>query len=79
MLQGFHLESEDAVAHSPVKSDTNTKLNVVIPVMPRTSNHTDWDALRLHPDVQVTLVKANQAIPPADLVILPGSKVCKVI
>ena len=42
--------------------------------MPRTSNHTDWDALRLHPDVQVTLIGANEPIPPADLVILPGSK-----
>ncbi len=73
-LKGFHLESEDAVAKSPIKADTNAKLNIVIPIMPRTSNHTDWDALRLHPDVQVTLVGANESIPPADLVILPGSK-----
>ncbi|MEO9273783.1 cobyric acid synthase [Marinomonas sp. 5E14-1] len=73
-LTGFHLESEDAVTKSPIKTETNTKLNIVIPIMPRTSNHTDWDALRLHPDVQVTLVGANEAIPPADLVILPGSK-----
>lgn len=73
-LKGFHLESEDAVAKSPIKTDSNTKLNIVIPIMPRTSNHTDWDALRLHPDVQVTLVGANAPIPPADLVILPGSK-----
>ena len=73
-LKGFHLESEDAVAKSPIKTDSNAKLNIVIPIMPRTSNHTDWDALRLHPDVQVTLVGANETIPPADLVILPGSK-----
>jgi len=73
-LTGFHLESEDAVTKSPLKEGAKTKLNVVIPVMPRTSNHTDWDALRLHPDVQVTLVGANQPIPAADLVILPGSK-----
>lgn len=73
-LKGFHLESEDAVAKSPIKTDSNAKLNIVIPIMPRTSNHTDWDALRLHPDVQVTLVGANEPIPPADLVILPGSK-----
>ncbi|MBU1465914.1 MAG: cobyric acid synthase [Gammaproteobacteria bacterium] len=73
-LKGFHLESEDAVAKSPIKTDTNAKLNIVIPIMPRTSNHTDWDALRLHPDVQVTLVGSNESIPPADLVILPGSK-----
>ncbi|KZN15055.1 cobyric acid synthase [Marinomonas sp. TW1] len=73
-LTGFHLESEDAVAQSPIKDHSTDKLQVVIPVMPRTSNHTDWDALRLHPEVQVTLVNANEAIPPADLVILPGSK-----
>ncbi|MBJ7538990.1 cobyric acid synthase [Marinomonas transparens] len=73
-LKGFHLESEDAIAKSPIKSNSAIKLNVVIPIMPRTSNHTDWDALRLHPDVQVTLVGANESIPPADLVILPGSK-----
>ncbi|WP_425642659.1 cobyric acid synthase [Marinomonas gallaica] len=73
-LMGFHLESEDAVATSPVKATADTKLKVVIPILPRTSNHTDWDALRLHPNVQVTLVGKNMAIPPADLVILPGSK-----
>ncbi|MFT6404827.1 MAG: adenosylcobyric acid synthase [Marinomonas primoryensis] len=73
-LKGFHLESEDAVAKSPQKNCADTQLNVVIPIMPRTSNHTDWDALRLHPNVQVTLVGANEPIPPADLVILPGSK-----
>ncbi|MGR0279386.1 cobyric acid synthase [Marinomonas dokdonensis] len=73
-LPGFHLESEDAVAHSPTKDDQQALLQVVIPILPRTSNHTDWDALRLHPNVQVTLVGANQTIPPADLVILPGSK-----
>lgn len=73
-LKGFHLESEDAVAKSPQKNSADTQLNVVIPIMPRTSNHTDWDALRLHPNVQVTLVGANETIPPADLVILPGSK-----
>lgn len=73
-LTGFHLESEDAVTKSPIKTDADTKLNIVVPIMPRTSNHTDWDALRLHPDVQVTLVGANETIPPADLIILPGSK-----
>ncbi|TDO97990.1 cobyric acid synthase [Marinomonas balearica] len=72
-LQGFHLESEDAVAHNTFKK-TETRLKVVVPVLPRTSNHTDWDALRLHPNVDVTIVGANEAIPACDLVILPGSK-----
>lgn len=73
-LKGFHLESEDAVADSTVIEKQNTKLKVVIPIYPRVSNHTDWDALRLHPQVEVVLVKENQAFPPADLIILPGSK-----
>ncbi|GAB3478773.1 cobyric acid synthase [Marinomonas epiphytica] len=73
-LTGFHLESEDAVTQSPIKENSKDLLQVVIPILPRTSNHTDWDPLRLHPNVQVTLVGANQTIPPADLVILPGSK-----
>jgi len=73
-LKGFHLESEDAVADATVIEKKGTKLKVVIPIYPRVSNHTDWDALRLHPQVEVILVKENQAFPPADLVILPGSK-----
>lgn len=73
-LKGFHLESEDAVAESAVIEKQDIKLRVVIPIYPRVSNHTDWDALRLHPQVDVILVKENQAFPPADLIILPGSK-----
>jgi adenosylcobyric acid synthase len=37
-------------------------------------NNTDFDALRLHPQVDLRLVWANEPKPPADLVILPGSK-----
>lgn len=73
-LTGFHLEAEDAVAQSPLKASESQQLHVVIPILPRTSNHTDWDALRHHPNVQVTLIGKNSPIPPADLVILPGSK-----
>jgi len=42
--------------------------------LPRMSNHTDFDALRAHPDVDVRFVRAGEAIPSADLIILPGSK-----
>ncbi len=47
---------------------------MVVPVLPRISNHTDFDPLRLHPQVELTFVGPGQAIPPADLIILPGSK-----
>ena len=49
-------------------------MRIVVPVTPRISNHTDFDALRLHPQVDLTFVWANEPKPPADLVILPGSK-----
>ncbi|MNC16880.1 Cobyric acid synthase [compost metagenome] len=45
-----------------------------MPVLPRISNHTDFDPLRLHPQVELSFVGPGQSIPPADLIILPGSK-----
>ncbi|MNO91071.1 Cobyric acid synthase [compost metagenome] len=45
-----------------------------MPVLPRISNHTDFDPLRLHPQVQLTFVGPGQPLPAADLIILPGSK-----
>ncbi|PAJ72583.1 cobyric acid synthase CobQ [Pseudoalteromonas sp. NBT06-2] len=83
-LQGLHLDSEDSVALEQVID--KPKLNVVIPVYPRTSNHNDFDSLRAHPDVNVQLVgpqlmraqATNSELqsnkPKADLLILPGSK-----
>ncbi len=41
---------------------------------PRCSNHNDLDPLRLHPEVDFTWLAPGQALPPCDLVILPGSK-----
>lgn len=72
-LQGLYLDAEDSLNLAQDESGDNA-LHVVIPVYPRISNHTDFDALRLHPQVKVTLVGPNQTPPPADLVILPGSK-----
>jgi adenosylcobyric acid synthase len=72
-LHGLHIEAEDAVPGNT----TNTKdigLRVVVPVLPHIANHTDFDALRLHPDVYFQYVGLHEAIPPADLIILPGSK-----
>lgn len=72
-LTDFHLEAEDAIDR---RQDAKPReaLKVVVPVLPRISNHTDFDPLRLHPQVQLTLVGPGQAMPPADLIVLPGSK-----
>jgi adenosylcobyric acid synthase len=72
-LHGLHLEAEDAIA-AISNPRTPGALKVVVPVFPRISNHTDFDALRLHPQVDLRFVGPGEAWPAADLVILPGSK-----
>ena len=72
-LMDFHLEAEDAVDVRQ-SSKVEQTLKVVVPVLPRISNHTDFDPLRLHPQVDLHFIGPGQPIPPADLIILPGSK-----
>ncbi|MDR2442171.1 MAG: cobyric acid synthase, partial [Deltaproteobacteria bacterium] len=72
-LVGFHLEAEDAIDRRQSTKEGGT-LKVVIPVTPRISNHTDFDPLRLHPQVEVAFVRPGDEPPPADLIILAGSK-----
>jgi adenosylcobyric acid synthase len=70
-LHGLFLDAEDAI--QPTQT-TAGKFRIVVPVLPRISNHTDFDTLRAHPDVDLCFIGPGQAIPPADLIILPGSK-----
>lgn len=79
-LHDLHLDAEDALISSPTKG-ANSRLKVRVLVYPRISNHTDFDPLRLHPDIDFDYVSlqtqaASQAthLPAADLLILPGSK-----
>jgi len=72
-LHDLHLEAEDAVPRDTVCTDRN-RFQVVVPVLPRISNHTDLDPLRLHPDIDLHLVGSGGTPPAADLIILPGSK-----
>ncbi|MGK0398181.1 MAG: adenosylcobyric acid synthase [Gammaproteobacteria bacterium] len=76
-LKGLHIEAEDAVdhrSHNNATEETQQRLKVVVPRIPRISNHTDFDVLRLHPQVDLTFVEEGQVVPAADLIILPGSK-----
>ena len=72
-LHNLLLDAEDAVNNQQA-SATDKAIRVVIPVLPRISNHTDFDTLRMHPQVTVLHVGEGQPIPAADLIILPGSK-----
>ncbi len=74
-LNGLYLDAEDALPESKsAKSGTDHVFRVAVPVYPRISNHTDFDALRLHPQVELLWVGPGAPLPAADLVILPGSK-----
>lgn len=77
-LNNFYLDAEDAIASnaiaSKMSSNHNPSLKIAVPVFSRISNHTDFDALALHPDVQLDWVGPGGQFPPADLIILPGSK-----
>jgi adenosylcobyric acid synthase len=72
-LHGLHLEAEDALPRT-APSDGDGRLGVIVPALPRISNHTDFDPLRLHPQVALRFIGPGETIPGADLVILPGSK-----
>lgn len=72
-LQGLYLEAEDALPRKAHTFETD-KWRVIVPALPRISNHTDLDPLRLHPDLDCRFIGPGQPIPPADLIVLPGSK-----
>lgn len=69
-LQGLFLDGEDAIQTQQQQG----RFKVVVPVIPRISNHTDFDALRAHPEVDLQFIAPHQPLPAADLLILPGSK-----
>ncbi len=73
-LDGLHLEAEDALTREAVEPRGDDALRVVVPALPRISNHTDLDPLRLHPQVALRVVGPGQPAPPGDLIVLPGSK-----
>ena len=73
-LHGLHLEAEDALSREAAPATAKHALTVIVPALPRISNHTDFDPLRLHPQVDFRFIAPDETPPAADLVILPGSK-----
>ena len=72
-LHGLELESEDSISSEQNIGEV-IQLRVVVPVLTRMSNHTDFDALRAHPNIHFRYVSKGEKIDRADLVILPGTK-----
>ncbi len=81
-LHDLHLDAEDALIDSPLKTsdviEHQQKITVLVFVFPRISNHTDFDPLRLHPQIDFHYIsqqtQAKSLPPAADLIIMPGSK-----
>ena len=71
-LKGLDIAAEDAIVTQQPQGET--RLRVVVPVVPRISNHTDFDPLRQHPQIDLQFVSLTDPMPTCDLLILPGSK-----
>src|SRR5581483_7611288 len=69
--------AEDGISRESAAASASAgsaMLRVVVPVLPRISNHTDFEPLAGHPQIDLRYIDAATPPPPADLVILPGSK-----
>lgn len=71
-LHELALDAEDAISVRNVV--TTAQINIAVIVLPHISNHTDFDVLRLNPEVSLEYVRIFDELPPCDLVIIPGSK-----
>ena len=73
-IHNLQLAAEDAIQAEQTLHQDNIQIRIAVPVFNRISNHTDFDMLRVHPQVQLTFVAQGDSIPGCDLIILPGSK-----
>ncbi len=73
-LHDFYLDAEDSVAINKHKKNSKGGFKIIVPLFPRISNHTDFDALLLHPNITVQFEKDPTKCVGADLIILAGSK-----
>lgn len=71
-IHDLALDAEDAISIENRVEQAQIKICVV--VLPHISNHTDFDSLRLHPNVDLQYVRIFESLPACDLVVLPGSK-----
>ncbi len=71
-LHDLALDAEDAIA---IDNKVNeSKIIIAVPLLPHISNHTDFDPLRLNPEIDLRYIKMGERIEHCDLIILPGSK-----
>lgn len=71
-LHDLALDAEDAISVKNVVD--KAKVNIAVIVLPHISNHTDFDVLRLNPQINLEYVRIFEQLPACDLVVIPGSK-----
>ncbi len=72
-LQNLHLEAEDGIDLRQ-SAGADQQLKVLALPLPRIRNHTDFDPLRWHLQVDLQFAAPGQPLPAADLIIVPGTK-----
>lgn len=75
-ISALKLDAEDAIATTGCTTDApeQTRVHIKIPVLPRISNHNDFDPLRWHPNIHLEFIGPNGDLSACDLIILPGTK-----
>jgi adenosylcobyric acid synthase len=71
----MNIEDEDSVSEWLRSSEgKNGELDIAVIRLPYMSNHTDFNALRLHEDVSLRFVEIGSKLGNPDMIILPGTK-----
>lgn len=73
LLQNLYLEAEDSLS-TATNWVTESQLKIRIARLPKMSNHTDFDPLLLHPEIDCQFAPISKPPEPCDVIILPGSK-----
>jgi len=68
------LPAEDAVALDRLPAANPGERTIVVPRLPHIANFDDFDPLRAEAGVRLLFAAPGAPLPPADLIILPGSK-----
>jgi adenosylcobyric acid synthase len=71
----MNIEDEDSVSEWLSSREAKAgELDIAVIRLPYMSNHTDFNALRLHEDVSLRFVEINKELGRPDIIILPGTK-----
>ena len=73
-LPGMTLDAEDSMGRKTISQGATTQLRIVVPNLPRMSNHTDFQPLSAESAIHLRYCDEPPTDASCDLIILPGSK-----